>query len=229
MSSPQHPDHLKPPPRPIAIRREYIAAEETTLIVTNRAEPWHSLDYSVELEGTTILTVCGQPWSLGQRKVFHDRSGLPLFELQCPWYDSSIMSLRLPGGTGREILSAKLRVAVQSPSAVVTFENAVGYGERDSKPKAVSESKAVAPDFVKMEVHRLDFENIVQVVVLENCRVAYINRITDRGELTEGQRPPFRFRPKWRVTVARGIDVSLIAALVVIAGRRTGAVMESTN
>ncbi|KAL5355297.1 hypothetical protein BJX96DRAFT_170539 [Aspergillus floccosus] len=221
MSSPQHPYPLESPPRPIAIRREYIAAEETTLIVTNRAEPWHSLDYSVVLEGSTILTVCGQPWSLGHRKVFHDRSGLPLFELQCPWYNSSIMSLRLPGDTGREILSAKLRVAVQSPSAVVTFENAVGYGGNDTKSKTVSAGKAASPDFVKMEVHRLDFENIVQVVVMENCRVAYINRITDRGELTEGQRPPFRFRPKWRVTV--------IAVLVVIAGRRTGAVMESTN
>ncbi|KAL4894479.1 hypothetical protein BDV59DRAFT_207094 [Aspergillus ambiguus] len=231
MSSPEHCHALKPPPRPIAIRPEYIASTETTITVTNRAEPWHSLDYSVEHEGTSILTVCGQPWSLGQRKVFHDRTGLPLFELQNQWYNSSAMSLTLPGDTEREILSAKLRVAVHSPSAVVTFANALRHTGRSPGAKETPDTsdEIDTPHFVKIELHRLDLDNIVQVVVLEDCRVACIHRVTDRGALVEGQWPPFRFRPKWRVTIACGMDISLVAVLVIIAGRRTGALVNNSH
>lgn len=128
--------------------------------------------------------------------------------------------MALPGSSGREILHAKLRVAVQAPNVVATFENAVGYRERErsrrrEKKKGKEEDKsknvdAYVPDYVKIEVHRLDLDNLVQVVTVENCRVAYIHRITNREELTEGQRPPFRFRPRWRVTVATGMDVSLV-------------------
>jgi hypothetical protein len=62
-----------------------------------------------------------------------------------------------------------------------------------------------------LEVHAQDLYNILQVVVVQNRNVAYIHRITDRSVLAEGQRPPFRFRPKWTVRVAEGVDLSLVS------------------
>ncbi|KAF9887337.1 hypothetical protein FE257_010332 [Aspergillus nanangensis] len=235
-SSSQHHHHhqLTSPPRPLALRPEYVANSETILTVTNRAEPWHSLDYLVECSGQTAFTVCGQPWSLGQRKVFNDRSGLPLFELRERWYDSSVMVLSLPGGNGSDILSAKLRVAVKSPTAVVMFKNAAftttttnttntkGERGRGRERKRMSGARGTEEEEVRVEVFGKDLENLVQVVVVEGCFVAAIERVTDPKELLEGQRPPFRLRPKWRVRVAAGMDLSLIAVIVVIVGGRTG-------
>ncbi|RHZ45749.1 uncharacterized protein CDV56_103016 [Aspergillus thermomutatus] len=204
---------VQPPPYPIAIRPESITRLPVIVTVTNRPEPWHPLDYSIEHDGIELFTVRGQPWKMSQARMFHDRSGLPLFKLRCQWYDSSSLCLRLPGGT-QCILEAKLRVAMNSPRAVVTFRNAAQQ-PRSSGPSAQSEE-------VVLEVHAQDLDNILQVVVVQNRNVAYINRITDRSVLAEGQRPPFRFRPKWTVRVAEGVDLSLIAVVVVIVGQRVG-------
>ncbi|EAW23721.1 uncharacterized protein NFIA_032860 [Aspergillus fischeri NRRL 181] len=197
------------PPYPIAIRPESITRHEVIVTVTNRPEPWHSLDYSIEHAGTELFTVRGQPWKVSQARMFHDRSGLPLFELRCQWYDSSSLCLRLPGGD-QCILEAKLRVAMNAPRAVVTFQNAA------QQPRPAQSEEIV------LEVHAQDLYNILQVVVVQNRNVAYIHRITDRSVLAEGQRPPFRFRPKWTVRVAEGVDLSLIAVVVVIVGQRAG-------
>ncbi|KAF4153949.1 hypothetical protein CNMCM6936_001785 [Aspergillus lentulus] len=200
---------VQPPPYPIAIRPESITRHEVIVTVTNRPEPWHSLDYSIEHAGTELFTVRGQPWKISQARMFHDRSGLPLFELRCQWYDSSSLCLRLPGGD-QCILEAKLRVAINAPRAVVTFRNAA------QQPRSAQSEEIV------LEVHAQDLYNILQVVVVQNRNVAYIHRITDRSVLAEGQRPPFRFRPKWMVRVAEGVDLSLIAVVVVIVGQRAG-------
>ncbi|RHZ59216.1 hypothetical protein CDV55_104064 [Aspergillus turcosus] len=206
---------VQPPPYPIAIRPESITRHEVLVTVTNRPEPWHSLDYSIEHDGTELFTVRGQPWKISQARMFHDRSGLPLFELRCQWYDSSSLCLRLPGGE-QCILEAKLRVAMNSPRAVVTFRNAA------QRPKSSGPGPAAQSEEIALEVHAQDLYNIVQVVVVQNRSVAYIRRITDRSVLAEGQRPPFRFRPKWTVRVAEGVDLSLIAVVVVIVGQRAG-------
>lgn len=195
------PERLEPPPYPIAIRAENIARHETEFTVTNRPEPWHSLDYSVEHEGVTLFTVQGQPWKPNQTRMFFDRSGLPLFELRCQWYDSSTLSLRLPGGA-ECILEAKLRVAMNAPRAVVTFRNAVAQrGGSDGRN----------PGEVVLEVYGQDLYNVLQVVFVHNRSVAYIRRVTDRSVLGQGQRPPFRYRPKWTVRVAEGVDILLVS------------------
>jgi hypothetical protein len=196
------------PPYPIAIRPESITRHEVLVTVTNRPEPWHSLDYSIEHAGTELFTVRGQPWKISQARMFHDRSGLPLFELRCQWYDSSSLCLRLPGGD-QCILEAKLRVAMNAPRAVVTFRNAV------QQPRS---SNAAQSGEIVLEVHAQDLYNILQVVVVQNRNVAYIHRITDRSVLAEGQRPPFRFRPKWTVRVAEGVDLSLVSRVSIQCG-----------
>jgi hypothetical protein len=198
---------VQPPPYPIAIRPESITRHEVIVTVSNRPEPWHSLDYSIEHDGTELFTVRGQPWKIGQARMFHDHSGLPLFELRCQWYDSSSLCLRLPGGA-QCILEAKLRVAMNSPRAVVTFRNAA------QRPRSSGAGTAAQGEEIVLEVHAQDLYNILQVVVVQNRNVAYIHRITDRSVLAEGQRPPFRFRPKWTVRVAEGVDLSLVSCLV---------------
>ncbi|GIJ83081.1 hypothetical protein Asppvi_001599 [Aspergillus pseudoviridinutans] len=204
---------VQPPPYPIAIRPESITRHEVIVTVTNRPEPWHSLDYSIDHAGTELFTVRGQPWKISQPRMFHDRSGLPLFELRCHWYDSSSLCLRLPGGE-QCILEAKLRVAMNAPRAVVTFQNAA------QQPRVIG--PAAQGEEIVLEVHAQDLYNILQVVVVQNRNVAYIRRITDPSVIAEGQRPPFRFRPKWTVRVAEGVDLSLIAVVVVIVGQRAG-------
>ncbi|KAL5336535.1 hypothetical protein BJX70DRAFT_276134 [Aspergillus crustosus] len=76
-----------------------------------------------------------------------------------------------------------------------------------------------------MEIHSLDVDNLVQVATVENQRVAYIDRVTDPGVLAQGQKPPFRFRPMWRVRVATGVDLALIAVAVVIIGQQVSGVV----
>ncbi|PKY05179.1 hypothetical protein P168DRAFT_234645 [Aspergillus campestris IBT 28561] len=203
---PSPPIHLAPPPYPIAIRPERIAPRETELTVQTAPEPWHTLDYTVAYEGVTVFTVRGRPWSLSQRRTFFDTTGLPLFELRGSWYDSSRLDLRLPG-TRHSILHARLRVEIRAPRAEITFKNA-GVDCGVNGPE------------VKLEVKDHDLDNMVHVVVLGGRNIAIIQRVTDSRELTEGQRLPFRLRPKWRARVAAGVDLSLIAVLVVIIGQR---------
>ncbi|KAF7585415.1 hypothetical protein BBP40_010967 [Aspergillus hancockii] len=223
---------LSPPPRPIALRPESIAQTELVLTVRNTPEPWHSLDYSVEFGGQAIFSVQGYPWSMGQRRVFYDRSGLPLFELRCRWYNSSLLELRLPGEMEHVILSAKLKVAVRAPRVAVRFRNAVFERQRPrdtskgkGKYKAEKEDgDGCPPDCSEVTLEVLDEDpyNLTQVLVYEDRNVARIRRIANPAELAEGQRPPFRYRPKWEVTVAQGVDVALIAVVIVILGQRVG-------
>ncbi|KAE8164853.1 hypothetical protein BDV40DRAFT_298171 [Aspergillus tamarii] len=225
---------LSPPPRPIALRPESVSRSEILLTVKNRPEPWHSLDYSVEYEGQTIFSVQGYPWSIGQRRVFYDRSGLPLFELRCRWYNSSCLELRLPGQMEHVILSAKLRVAVRAPKAVIRFRNAAMSEQRrprDSKKR--KEKGNVDADYdVDNGVYLPDSDELIlevrdedpyyqtQVLVLGDRIVAHIRRVTNPAELAEGPQPPLRYRPKWEVRVTPGVDMALIAVVVVILGQR---------
>lgn len=192
------PIHLVPPPHPIAIRPERIAPRETELTVQTAPEPWHTLDYTVSYEGVTVFTVRGRPWSLTQRRTFFDTTGLPLFELRGCWYDSSRLDLRLPG-TRHSILRARLRVEIRAPRAEITFQNAAV--ERGVDGDGLE---------VKLEIKDHDLDNMVHVVVLGGRNIAIIQRVTDPRELAEGQRPPFRFRPRWRARVAAGVDLSLV-------------------
>lgn len=226
---------LSPPLRPIALRPESVSRSELLLTVKNRPEPWHSLDYSVEYEGQTIFSVQGYPWSIGQRRVFYDRSGLPLFELRCRWYNSSCLELRLPGQMEHVILSAKLRVAVRAPKAVIRFRNAVLSEQRrpgDSKKRKGKgkldddgDNGVYLPDSDEMmlEVRDEDPYYHTQVLVLGDRIIAHIRRVTNPAELAEGPQPSSCYRPKWEVRVAPGVDVALIAVVVVILGQRVTA------
>ncbi|KAL4806247.1 hypothetical protein BDV18DRAFT_160314 [Aspergillus unguis] len=234
------PASSSPPPRPIAIRpdSELIATAEPETIITvrNRAQPWHPLDYIIaRQDGSTLFTVQGRPWSLAQKRVFRDASGLPLFELRSKWFASSVLELKLPGakGTSEPLLSAKCRVAVQAPRAVIRFCNAAMPRSgtacvQRSGPKGVMKALRAHPRAhsisdegeTVMEIFALDVDNLAQVAVIRDQQVAIIDRITDPSILAQGQKPPFRFRPMWRVRVARGVDLALVAVAVVIVGQR---------
>ncbi|KAL5002921.1 hypothetical protein BDV10DRAFT_87141 [Aspergillus recurvatus] len=216
------------PRRPIALRPGTIAKAEPETIITvrNSPEPWHSLDYIVaHHDGSVLFTVHGHPWTLSRRQDFRDASGLPLFELRCRWYGSSVLELKLPGATATSepLLSAKCRVAVQKPRAVLRFRNACalmdartmqGYGYMETPAQRMT-GGANADDETVMEILAMDVDNLVQVAVVEDQRVAFIDRVSDPDLLAQGQKPPFRFRPMWRVRVARGIDLALVSSPLV--------------
>ncbi|KAE8383319.1 hypothetical protein BDV26DRAFT_287822 [Aspergillus bertholletiae] len=223
---------LSPPPRPIALRPESVSRSDVLLTVRNRPEPWHSLDYTVEYEGQTIFSVQGYPWSIGQRRVFYDRSGLPLFELRCRWYNSSCLELRLPGEMEHVILSAKLRVAVRAPKAVIRFQNAAIAEQRRLRDSRKQKGRGkidnendggmhlADSDEMMLEVRDEDPYYHTQVLVLGDRPVARIRRVTSPTELAEGPQPPLRYRPEWEVRIAAGVDVALVAVVVVILGQR---------
>ncbi|KAL4782194.1 hypothetical protein BJX76DRAFT_369295 [Aspergillus varians] len=232
-----------PPPArpqwPLAIRPETIvtAEPETIITVRNSPEPWHLLDYTIAHEnGAPMFTVHGQPWGLAQRRLFRDASGLPLFELRSRWYDSSTLELKLPGAATQDdsetLLSAKCRVAMQAPRAVLRFRNACVPLNARPTQKQQKNKKSLSDLIVRpsgsheaetvMEIFAMDVDNLVQVAIVDGQRVAFINRVTDLDVLAEGQKPPFRFRPMWRVRVARGVDLALIAVAVVIVGQQVG-------
>ncbi|KAL4920685.1 hypothetical protein BDW62DRAFT_176046 [Aspergillus aurantiobrunneus] len=209
------------PQWPLAIRPETVTAEETVITVRNRPEPWHPLDYIVAHQnGATLFTVHGHPWGLGQRRVFRDASGLPLFELRRRWYDSSVLELKLPGAAPNSdnLLSAKCRVAIRAPRAVLQFRNACVPlnaipTQKHKHMKSQSQSRMWSSSNeaeIVMEILAMDVDNLVQVAVVGGQRVAYIDRVMDPGVLAQGQKPPFRFRPMWTVRVARGVDLALV-------------------
>lgn len=215
----------QPPARPswpIAIRLESITTTELETIITvrNSPEPWHPLNYTIaDQNGATLYTVHGHPWSLAQRRVFHDASGLPLFELRSRWYDSSLVELKLPGATAASkcLLSGKCRVAVQAPRAVLRFRNACLHEmvhTYQDKHKKTNSRTSVRPlnveDETVMEIFALDVDNHVQVAVVGDQRIAFIDRVTDPAVLAQGQKPPFRFRPMWKVRIAKGVDLALV-------------------
>ncbi|KAL4981041.1 hypothetical protein BDW66DRAFT_123757 [Aspergillus desertorum] len=209
--------------RPIALRPETIAKTEPETIITvrNNPEPWHSLDYIVaHHDGAVLFTVHGHPWALSQRQDFRDASGLPLFELRRRWYDSSVLELKLPGATATSnpLLSAKCRMAIQKPRAVLRFRNACApmdrrtmRGYRYNETAAQRMEGANGQDETVMEILALDVDNLVQVAVVEDQRVAFIDRVSNPEVLAQGQKPPFRFRPMWRVRVVKGVDLALVS------------------
>ncbi|KAL4932960.1 uncharacterized protein BDV17DRAFT_144169 [Aspergillus undulatus] len=233
----------QPPPArpqwPLAIRPETVttADPETIITVRNRPEPWHPLDYVVaHQDGATLFTVHGHPWGLAQRRVFRDAAGFSLFELRNRWYDWSVVELRrLGAGTASgPLVSAKCRMAVQAPRAVLRFRNACvplnamasqgkGHKPKRSSTHLSSRSYSLDTDTV-MEIFAMDVNNLAQVAVVGDQRVAFIDRIMDPGVLAQGQKPPFRFRPMWKVRVARGVDLALIAIAVVIVGQQVATV-----
>ncbi|KAL2817116.1 hypothetical protein BJX63DRAFT_429836 [Aspergillus granulosus] len=222
-----------PPRWPIAIRSETIATAEpeTVITVRNSPEPWHLLNYTITAQnGTTLFTVHGHPWGLAQRRVFRDAAGFSLFELRSRWYDSSILELKPPGAltASKPLLSAKCRVAVQSPRVVMRFRNACTpiesrptqkYRHQPSLSRTGMPSSSHQEETV-MEILALDVDNLVQVALVANQTVAVFDRVTDPGILAQGQKPPFRFRPMWTVRVARGVDLALIAVATVIIGQQ---------
>ncbi|KAL3460839.1 hypothetical protein BJX64DRAFT_262303, partial [Aspergillus heterothallicus] len=218
---------------PIAIRHETIATAEpeTVITVRNSPEPWHLLNYTITApNGATLFTVHGHPWGLAQRRVFRDASGFALFELRSRWYDSSILELKPPGAvaTNEPLVSAKCRVAVQSPRVVMRFQNVCApmgsrptqrYKRQTSLSRSSTQSSSNQEETV-MEILALDVDNLVQVAMVDNQTVAVFDRVTDPGILAQGQKPPFRFRPMWTVRVAKGVDLSLIAVAAVIIGQQ---------
>ncbi|KAL2843882.1 hypothetical protein BJY01DRAFT_191520 [Aspergillus pseudoustus] len=218
---------------PIAIRPETIATAEpeTVITVRNNPEPWHLLDYTITTQnGTTLFTVHGHPWGLAQRRVFRDASGFALFELRSRWYDSSILELKLPGSVANSatILSAKCRVAVQSPRVVMRFRNTCRplesrptqrYRHQNFLSRSSTQSSSYQEETV-MEILALDVDNLVHVAMVDNQTLAVFNRVTNPEILAQGQKPPFRFRPMWTIRVARSVDLALIAVAVVIIGQQ---------
>jgi hypothetical protein len=151
-----------------------------------------------------------------------------------------VLELRVPGaGKGASVddevlLAAKCRVSVMAPRAVLRFRNAClprtnddlnanarqmamqqqrhSHSHNHRRPRSCSSGTTPFDHETEtvMEIHALDVDNLLQVAVVDGRSVAYIDRVTDPGVLAQGQKPPFRVRPMWRVRVASGVDLALV-------------------
>lgn len=105
-STPKPRTVLKPPERPLALRREYVTETKTRLVVRPQGDSGSAVSYEISDEDETLLfTVTG--WKFSDRccREFRDASGLPLFELHRNWLSFArsrsgrgVWAATLPGG-----------------------------------------------------------------------------------------------------------------------------------
>ncbi|KAL1981651.1 hypothetical protein VTN96DRAFT_2365 [Rasamsonia emersonii] len=195
---------LDPPKQPVAIRKEFIARSATTITIKQLDHTWYGLDFTVtKADGSPLFTVDGKPGTMSQRRQFKDNTGLPLFDLCRKWLSKNAWFLELPGGGGSRLLTGVFKSTLGLPKFDIVLKNAV-------VPKKADEGEDVT-----IEVRGKDSNYITTHITIDGCKVAQVRRIPVPKEQlyvysVKGN------RPKWEVDVAEGMDLSLVAVIVVI-------------
>ena len=219
---------VSPPAKgPIAIRPQYIAQDEQTVlhIKENNFSLAHR-DFTVrKANGDTLMTISGKTLSVSLQREFLDASGLPLFELrksksQKKASSSAGWSLALPGSEpGQEyddVLSATFRSFWVHPKLDIKLKNLAPpqHVYRDALHSAVDPTDSYHEN-VLLEVRGQDSTRLTTHVMCEGRKVIHIRRECD--EVTESVYPHgFGYKPEWEATVAQGVDVALAVVIVII-------------
>lgn len=218
---------LEPPPRgPIAIRPQFIAQDESTVLSVkeNNFSLAHR-DFTVrKANGDTFMTISGRTLSLGLQREFRDSSGLPLFELRKRQYlkkrsSNAGWSLALPGyETGQEyddVLTATFKSFWIHPKLDVRLKN---LAPPQHSPRSNDSAIDLADSYhenVVLQVRGQDSSRLNTHVLCEGRKVIHIRR--ESNQLTESVYPHgFGYKPEWELTVAQGVDVALAIVIVVI-------------
>ncbi|MCJ1368105.1 hypothetical protein MMC16_007244 [Acarospora aff. strigata] len=182
--------------QPLAIRSDCITPQQTTLHVKQDLS-WSNGDFTAKnANGAVILSCDGKVWSNSARKEFKDASDLPLFSLRSSWFSmSKAWRLELLGD-GHMIMAVRPRWSLGKVKLDCTFRNVASDGEGQE---------------VKLEVCRQDYQSLVTHISCGESKVASVERVFD-----EGKAQNWLFKPEYKVDVAGGMDMALIAVIVII-------------
>jgi len=207
---------------PIAIRPHYIANDLTTIRIKELDVSLAHRDFTARnLDGSQFMSVTGKTLSVALQRVFHDASGLPLFELRKGKgmkRSNAGWSLALPGwregDVYDDVLSAVFKNFWVHPKLDIKLKNLAPPPHSPATDSAVDLTNTYHENVV-LEVRGQDSTRLNTVVVCEGRKIMHIRRESD--EFTESVYPHgVGYKPEWEVRVARGVDVCLAVVIVVI-------------
>lgn len=197
---------LKGPERPIAVRKEHIPDSKTTLILRPQGDAHSAAAYKVtDEDGLTHFTATGQKFGDRTCREFRDASGLPLFELHRRTSLRSHWSVTLPGSNAANIATgSSLGMNMRAVCFTITFENVAAV---DSKKK---EDRMLTLQIEKHGNVLVTFD-----VVDGNRKVSEIREsIPHNRKLALMPESRERYRPVFDITVAPGVDMSLVSFML---------------
>ncbi|KAE8352337.1 tubby C-terminal-like domain-containing protein [Aspergillus coremiiformis] len=210
--SPQIRRVLKPPERPIALRREYITEAKSLLTFRPQGDPKSAIGYSIQDDdGIVLFTASGRKFNDRPCREFRDASGLPLFEIHRKSFRNS-WSVALPG-------SSRAKIATVSPrrssgmsgwgNFYITFENAAAFELKDKDEKELT-----------LEVQSRGNVLALYDIVDGDRKIAEVRESIQHNEkLALMKRFPSSkhgYRPVLDIIITAHVDQSLVAAVAVI-------------
>ncbi|EAW13492.1 uncharacterized protein ACLA_055400 [Aspergillus clavatus NRRL 1] len=211
VTSPKPRKTLRGPDRPIAIRSEYITAERAALILKPQGDAQSAAAYRIEdEEGQVQFTASGRKFSGRSCREFRDASGLPLFELHRKISLRNAWCITLPGSKITNMATGSPRLsfgAAAFGNFNISFRNAAAVESKREEDKEVT---------LEIERHGHVLESFD--VVDGDRKVAEVREsIQHNKKLALMASSRRNYRPVLDVIVTPGVDVSLIAAIAVIA------------
>lgn len=222
---------LKPPERPIALRREYITDTKTLLTLNPQGNSNSSKAYKIlDDEGAVMFTVTGWKFSDRSCREFRDASGLPLFELHRNWFKfRHKWCVTLPGvgpGSGGNSSSGGgFGDSCNNGGVLATGSHrirALGYKPFGGFSIGI-ERNAAAADMKKEDDKKLTLEverygNVLALfdVVDGDRKVAQVRESIEHNERLALISSRADYRPVLDVIVTSGVDLSLVCCISTI-------------
>jgi len=182
--------HLAPIHPPLGVNPQYCMPRQTTLCLKEKVWSLSSDTFHiVDSDGVEVMQCRGQAFSLSDRKEFADNRGMPLFSLRTKLL-SIHKSFYAEAPDGRILFDVKGKFSIGTRKMTATFTNASNH----------------AP----IELHvKGDWLDRSATIRLGNVVVAQISRsFMNMRQIFGGQQTYY-------VTVAPGVDLTMIAAICV--------------
>ncbi|PLB37100.1 uncharacterized protein BDW47DRAFT_107388 [Aspergillus candidus] len=212
---------LRPPDRPIAIRRESITTSKTTLVLKTVGNAKSAVAYRIthdDDDGIIEFTVSGSEY--GERRScreFRDASGLPLFELHRRVSLRHMWAVTLPGGSRSTRGDDPAYLGSGSPRGV-WGASAVGNFSFSLRNTAAEDAKTEDDKKVSLKIERygnvlasFDVVDGDRKVIEVRQSVKHNQRIALRSSSKDG------YRPALDIIVTSGVDLSVAAIIATIA------------
>ncbi|OJJ29829.1 hypothetical protein ASPWEDRAFT_46588 [Aspergillus wentii DTO 134E9] len=198
---------VETPRHPIALRKEFIAEFERTILlkpIADRPEGQRSSkDYTIldASDNTTLFTASGRKFKKPSCREIRDSSGLPLFDIH---YHTRMFkeswAIKLPGGDGVTLASTTAKRAPNKEKVEfpLSFQNAVDDGH------------------VAMNVHAPGaYLYKFYVTVGDRQVISITHNMFDGASCTRGlpsERGKYMaHRAEWEAEVAADVDLSLVS------------------
>lgn len=128
---------LREPGRPIALRREYVSEQNTSLVLYPSGGSESAYAYKVRDEDSrAIFTVTGRKFGSSACREVWDQTGLPLFDIHREWsFRSVTWRFYLPGSSKTPLMTCR---RLTSGDRILTFENAVATEGKDVEERTLT-------------------------------------------------------------------------------------------